>query len=134
MNVVPESATARIDVRAATLSEASRIEAALAQLSPVLQGSKLHVTGGFNRPPMERTDGVAALYERARAVGRKLGFELGEGSTGGGSDGNFTAAVGVPTLDGLGVAGSGAHAINEHVVISSLPDRAALLAALLTEL
>ncbi len=134
VNVVPAVAIARIDVRAVTASESRRIEAAMAGLSPVLPGATLKVTGGFNRPPMERTPGVAALFERARAVGGKLGFELGEGSTGGGSDGNFTAAIGVPTLDGLGVPGSGAHAIDEHIVVASLPERATLLAALLTEL
>ncbi len=77
---------------------------------------------------------MAALYERARIIGRTIGLELGEGSTGGGSDGNFTAALGVPTLDGLGVAGDGAHALHEHIEIDALPRRAALLAALLREL
>ena len=83
---------------------------------------------------MERTPAVAALFERAREIARELGLELTEGSTGGGSDGNFTAALGVPTLDGLGVMGGGAHADDEHIVIDSLPERAALLAALLQNL
>lgn len=133
-NVVPAAATAEIDARAGTLDEARRVEAGLAALRPVLPGASLAVRGGFNRPPMERTPQVAALFERARAVGRTLGMNLGEGSTGGGSDANFTAALGRPTLDGLGAPGAGAHAEHEHVLIESLPRRAALLAALLLEL
>jgi glutamate carboxypeptidase len=133
-NVVPAEATASVDVRASTLGEARRIESAMAELRPSLPGARVAVTGGFNRPPMERTPAVAALFERARQVGRSLGLELTEGSTGGGSDGNFTAALGVPTLDGLGVPGGGAHADHEHILIDSLPQRAALLAALLLEL
>ena len=84
----------------------------------------------MNRPPMERTPAIAALFQQAREIGRGLGLELSEGSTGGGSDGNFTAALGVPTLDGLGARGGGAHADDEHVLIDSLPERAGLLAAL----
>jgi len=133
-NVVPAAATAEVDVRAATLDEARRVEAAFAALRPALPGAGLAVTGGFNRPPMERTPQVAALYGRAREVGRSLGMDLGEGSTGGGSDGNFTAALGLPTLDGLGAPGGGAHADHEHVAVEALPRRAALLAALLLEL
>ena len=133
-NVVPASATASIDARASTLAEAKRIEEGLARLIPVLPGATLTISGGFNRPPMERTTGVASLYQRARVIGLSMGLDLGEGSTGGGSDGNFTAALGVPTLDGLGVPGEGAHASNEHILIPSLPERAALLAALLMEL
>jgi glutamate carboxypeptidase len=133
-NVVPAEATATIDVRAATAEEARRVEAALRAATPVLPGARVRVEGGFNRPPMERTPQGAALFERLRAIGRGLGLDLGEGSTGGGSDGNFTAALGVPTLDGLGVPGAGAHAIDEHVIIKSLPERAALLAAALLEL
>ena len=90
--------------------------------------------GGFNRPPMERTEHVASLFKRARAIGRTIGLELGEGSTGGGSDGNFTAALGLPTLDGLGISGSGAHAAHEQVELDSIPERTALLAALLIHL
>lgn len=133
-NVVPASATAEIDVRASSLDEAKRVEAAMAGLRPVLPGVILGVGGGFNRPPMERTPQVASLYERARAVASTLGMDLGEGSTGGGSDGNFTAALGLPTLDGLGAPGAGAHAENEHVLVDRLPARAALLAALLHQL
>jgi glutamate carboxypeptidase len=103
----------------------------MSALRPVSPGANLAVSGGFNRPPMERTPAVATLYERVRAISRTLGLELGEGSTGGGSDGNFTAALGLPTIDGLGTPGAGAHAENEHVLIDALPERAALLAALL---
>ena len=133
-NVIPSQAIARIDVRVSTQAEARRVEAELAGLMPVLPDATLRITGGFNRPPMERTDNVALLYERARLVGFSLGMDLGEGSTGGGSDGNFTAALGIPTLDGLGVPGAGAHAVHEHIIVKSLPGRAALLAALLSEL
>ena len=130
-NVVPASATAIIDARATTLDEAERIIQALGALVPVHPGASLTIEGGFTRPPMERTPQVADLYHRARAIGQTLGLDLGEGSTGGGSDGNFTAALGLPTLDGLGASGSGAHADHEHVLIDALPMHAALLAALL---
>jgi glutamate carboxypeptidase len=133
-NVVAASAEARLDARVWTQAEAQRIETALAALRPVLSGASLAIRGGFNRPPMERTPQVAALFERARAIGRTLGIELTEGATGGGSDGNFTAALGIPTLDGLGTPGGGAHAEDEHIQIDALPERAALLATLLLEL
>jgi len=107
------------------------IEAAIRQAVPYTAGATLTVEGGFNRPPMERTPAIVDLFERARVVGRSFGWELTEGSTGGGSDGNFTAALGLPTLDGLGAIGAGAHAAHEQVSLGSLPDRAALLAALL---
>lgn len=133
-NVVPAQATAKLDVRVSSSDEANRIETALRALQPVTAGAKLTVTGGFNRPPMQRTPAVAALFGRAREIARSLGLELSEGSTGGASDGNFTAALGLPTLDGLGALGAGAHAVDEHIVVSSLPERAALLAALLSGL
>lgn len=133
-NVVPASAMADIDVRAATSAESARMESAFRAIRPVTDGTRLTVTGGFNRPPMERSPGVASLFEQARLIGEKLGLTLTEGSTGGGSDGNFTAALGVPTLDGLGARGAGAHADNEHIVVESLGERATLLAALLNEL
>lgn len=133
-NVVPAEARVEIDVRVTTLREAARVEAALRAIEPTIPGATLTLHGGFNRPPMERTPQTAALFERARAIGATLGLQLGEGSTGGGSDGNFTAALGLPTLDGLGVPGSGAHADHEHIVLESLAVRAALLAALLLEL
>ena len=94
----------------------------------------MEVTGGLNRPPLERGDGVARLYELAREVAGQLGRDLAEGGTGGGSDGNFTAALGVPTLDGLGAIGQGAHALHEHVEIDALPWRAALVAGLVARI
>ena len=133
-NVVPAEASAEIDVRATSLAEADRIERALRSLEPITAGTRLSVSGGFNRPPMERSSAIARLFEQAREIARTLGLELSEGSTGGGSDGNFTAAAGIPTLDGLGVRGGGAHADDEHILIDSLTERAALLAALLLEL
>jgi glutamate carboxypeptidase len=133
-NVVPASASADIDVRVATLAEAGRIEVALRAITPITEGTRLSVTGGFNRPPMERSPAVASLFEQARRIGASNGLELTEGSTGGGSDGNFTAALGVPTLDGLGVRGGGAHADDEHILVESLGERTRLLAALLIEL
>jgi glutamate carboxypeptidase len=133
-NVVAARASARVDVRAATLDQAAIIEQAIRQARPHVPGTRLTISGGFNRPPMERTEAVGRLFERARTIGRTLGLELGEGSTGGGSDGNFTAALGIPTLDGLGIAGSGAHALHEQIDLDSLPERTALLASLLLQL
>jgi glutamate carboxypeptidase len=131
---VAERATAEIDVRVTSLEDAGRIEAAIRAVRPHDPRTRITITGGINRPPMERTAGVAALYAIARAVAADLGFALGEGGTGGASDGNFTAALGIPTLDGLGAEGDGAHAITEHVLIDSLPRRAALLAGILERL
>ena len=133
-NVIPEEARAAIDVRAPSAEDARRIEEALHGLTTHIRGTQLELSGGFGRPPLERTRDVARLYEKARTVAARLGQELGEGGTGGGSDGNFTAAVGVPTLDGLGPQGDGAHALHEHVVIADLPWRAGFLAALLADL
>jgi glutamate carboxypeptidase len=133
-NVVPAWAQAQVDVRAATRVAAQTIERSLRNLTPMTPGTRITVEGSFNRPPMERTAAIAALFERAREIAVELGMDLTEGSTGGGSDGNFTAALGVPTLDGLGALGGGAHADSEHIVIDSLPERAALLAALLLKL
>jgi glutamate carboxypeptidase len=130
-NVVPALATAEVDVRAPTAADANRVCQAIASLEPVVPGVSLRVAGGMNRPPLERTAAVARLYELARAVSGELGRELHEGGTGGGSDGNFTAARGVPTLDGLGPVGDGAHAAGEHVLVEALPWRAALIAGLL---
>ncbi len=130
-NVVAEHARAVIDVRAVRRDDARRAEDAIRALRPTLDGTTLDVVGGFSRPPLERTPGVARLYDRARELAGELGRSLGEGSTGGGSDGNFTAALGVPTLDGLGAVGDGAHALHEHVEIEHLTWRAALLAGLI---
>ncbi len=130
-NVVAARASAVVDVRATTAESARSIERTLRSLAPVTAGTRLTVSGQFNRPPMERTPSIAVLYEQACAIARRYGIELCEGSTGGGSDGNFTAALGIPTLDGLGVLGAGAHADDEHILIDSLSQRAALLGALL---
>ena len=130
-NVVPARASATVDVRASSRVNAERLEDAIRSLRPTLPGASLLISGGFNRPPMEKTPAVAMLFDRARIIGRCLGLVLTDGSTGGGSDGNFTAAIGVPTLDGLGPRGSGAHADHEHVLISSMIERSALLATLL---
>ena len=130
-NVVAEEARATIDVRAPTREAADAVESAFRRLHPVKAGTRLTIKGGFERPPMERTPAAAELFTRASEVSSALGRVLGEGSAGGGSDGNFTAALGVPTLDGLGAVGDGAHAAHEHVDIAALPWRAALLAGLL---
>ena len=130
-NVIAEEARAVIDVRVPRMEDAARIEAAVRGLRPHNPAVRLKITGAVERPPLERTDGVARLYEIAKGVAAELGRELAEGGTGGGSDGNFTAAIGVPTLDGLGPEGDGAHALHEHVVLDDLPWRAAFLAGLI---
>ncbi|HKX30231.1 MAG TPA: M20 family metallopeptidase [Blastocatellia bacterium] len=130
-NVIPAEATAQVDLRFWRPEDGARIVAAIRQLSPVLPGSQLEITGGINRPPMERSERNLALFEHARGLAAELGFELREQAVGGGSDGNFTAALGVPTLDGLGVDGAGAHAEHEQILIADLPLRAALLTRLM---
>lgn len=129
-NVVAESAAMDVDVRIATLADAERVTAAMEALRPTDSRVILSVTGGIDRPPMERTPGTVALFERARHIARRLGRDLSEGGTGGGSDGNFTSAIGAPTLDGLGPEGAGAHALDEHILLEPLAFRAALLAGL----
>jgi glutamate carboxypeptidase len=133
-NVVAEEARAVIDVRAPARDAADAVDAALRRLQPVRPGTRLTIRGGFDRPPMERTPACVRLFEKAQAIAAVLGYQLGEGATGGGSDGNFTAALGVPTLDGLGAIGDGAHAAHEHVDASALPWRAALVAGLIADL
>jgi len=133
-NVVAEEARAVIDARSPTRAGADTVEAAIRGLHPTRPGTRLTVEGGFDRPPMERSQAIAGLFARASAVAAALGIELREGSAGGGSDGNFTAALGVPTLDGLGAVGDGAHAAHEHVDIPSLAWRAALLAGIITSM
>jgi glutamate carboxypeptidase len=129
-NVVPAEARAEIDVRFGTLDEARRLEREIRSSVPFDTRARLSVTGGINRPPLERTASVVALYERARGLASLLGFELGEASVGGASDGNFAAACGAAVLDGLGVEGDGAHATHEHIRAESVVRRGALLAAL----
>jgi glutamate carboxypeptidase len=130
-NVVPSEAEARVDVRIARLKDAAGIDKKMRGLRPFDRKCRVEVTGGVNRPPMERTAGVAALYAEASGIARELGWKLDEASVGGGSDGNFTAGLGIPTLDGLGGVGDGAHATHEHILISELPRRAALIAGLI---
>jgi glutamate carboxypeptidase len=132
-NVIAAHAEAEVDARAWTTEEAQRVETAIMNLQPLLPGAELEVEGGFERPPMVRSQAIADLFRRASQLGAKLGMDLQEGSTGGGSDGNFTAALGVPTLDGLGVMGDGAHADYEHILFSHLPAQTSLLAALLLD-
>jgi glutamate carboxypeptidase len=133
-NVIPEQARLVVDVRVPTMEAAADVERAFAALSPVDPRTRIETRGGFDRPPLERTAAVARLYDQARAIAREFGQDLAEGGTGGGSDGNFTAALGIPTLDGLGAVGDGAHALHEHVVVDALCDRAALIAGLITSL
>jgi glutamate carboxypeptidase len=133
-NVVADEARAIIDVRAETKNEADLVSSILDRQKTRNPRTSVRVTGGFDRPPLERTAAVVRLYDQARQIARELGYDLAEGSTGGGSDGNFTAALGVPTLDGLGAVGDGAHALHEHVELDALPDRAALVAGLIAGL
>ncbi|MGH9900759.1 MAG: M20/M25/M40 family metallo-hydrolase, partial [Pyrinomonadaceae bacterium] len=133
-NVVAAAARAEIDVRFSTGEEARRVEDALRGLRPFDERTRLHVEGEINRPPLERSEGVARLYEHARSIAAALDYELGEASVGGASDGNFAAAVGAPVLDGLGIDGDGAHAAHEHIKISDVAPRGALLAGLIASL
>ena len=130
-NVIAEHAYADVDVRIAKSSDAAKVERLFRGLKCADKACKLEITGGINRPPMERKPGTVALYKQARRLAAELGFVLDEAATGGGSDGNFTAALGVPTLDGLGAVGEGAHAAHESVVVEHIVPRTALLAALL---
>jgi len=130
-NVVASSAHAEVDVRIAKASDAAHVEKLFRGLKVSDPKCKLTITGGINRPPMERKAGTIALFKKARSLAAELGFVLEEASTGGGSDGNFTAALGVPTLDGMGAVGEGAHAAHESVVIEHLAPRIALLAAMI---
>jgi glutamate carboxypeptidase len=133
-NVIAAEVSIEVDVRAVSKSEGDRIDAAIRTLRPVDPRCSIQVDGGINRPPMERSPAIAALFAQAQQYAAALGFQIEESSTGGGSDGNFTAALGVPTLDGLGAVGEGAHAAQESVVVRYLPHRLALLAALVAGL
>jgi glutamate carboxypeptidase len=131
LNVVPASASAKVDVRFWTPEDGARLVAAIRGLTPATPGAQIEVSGGINRPPMQRSERNIALYEHARGLAAELGFDLKDGVVGGGSDGNFIAAMGTPVLDGLGVDGAGAHAEHEHIVIDDIPRRAALLTRLM---
>lgn len=133
VNVIPAEASAVLDVRVVRKQDAAGIDRRLRSLKPFNRKCKLEITGGMNRPPMERMAAVAALFEKAAEIAKHLGWKLEEAAVGGGSDGNFTAALGIPTLDGLGGVGEGAHATHESILISELPRRTALLAALIDE-
>jgi glutamate carboxypeptidase len=132
-NVIPAEAGVEIDVRIKSASQAVGIDRKLRSLKPFDKHCKLEIDGGINRLPMERTPGVAALYEKASAIAKNLKWKLDEAAVGGGSDGNFTAGIGIPTLDGMGGVGDGAHAVHEHILISELPRRALLLAAMIEQ-
>jgi len=130
-NVVAAEAGCEIDLRVPTVADGERVAAAILGLRPATPGTTLTVTGQMNRPPFAETPTIAALYERARAIAAGLGFALPKTHRGGGSDGNFPAALGMPVLDGLGAMGAGAHATHEHVLVSSLVPRARLLLGLM---
>jgi glutamate carboxypeptidase len=132
-NVIADRAQAQIDLRATTLAEARALEKKLHALRPILPGAKIAISGGVHRPPMERKT-AAALFRHAQLLADEMGMELGESFVGGGSDGNFTAALGIPTLDGLGGIGEGAHASHENIILRALPARVALVAGLLASL
>jgi glutamate carboxypeptidase len=133
-NVIPAECAAEVDVRIPRAADARYLARCFASLRPFDRRCTVEVTGGLNRPPMERTKGVARLFALARRLAGEIGVDLEESSTGGGSDGNFTAALGVPTLDGLGAVGEGAHAPHESILIDRIADRTALLAKLLAAL
>ncbi len=133
-NVVPEEAEVEVDLRMTTLAEAVRMDAYIHDAHSVVPGTSIEVTGGLNRPPMERTKGNVELFNVAKNIAAELGFEVDEAAVGGGSDGNFISAMGIPVLDGLGAVGDGPHAENEHILIDKMPERAALLAQLLLEI
>lgn len=130
-NVIPAEAWAEVDVRIARASDGPRIERKFAALKAADRRCSLVVTGGINRPPMERTRGTVALYQRARSLAADLGIALDEAATGGASDGNFTSALGIPTLDGMGAVGEGAHAAHESILVEHLAPRTALLAGMI---
>jgi glutamate carboxypeptidase len=130
VNVIPERAKATLDLRALRIADMHRLERKLHTLRPYLPGARLEIRGGFNRPPMEHKMALE-LFARAEALASDVGLDLGECTVGGGSDGNFTAALGIPTLDGLGAVGDGAHSSHEHVLVRTMPVRSALLAGLL---
>ena len=130
-NVIAAEASVEVDVRIARSRDAARVERLFRGLRVRDRHCKLTITGGMNRPPMERTPGTVALFKRAQLLAAEMGLSLEESATGGGSDGNFTSALGIPTLDGMGAVGEGAHAANESIVLNQLAERTALLAAML---
>ncbi len=133
-NVVAAEASAEIDVRFSTAEEAKEIEEAFQKIKPFDERTRVIVSGGVNRPPLERTEKVIELYKLARSVASALDFDLGEAQVGGASDGNFLAALGIPVLDGMGIDGDGAHAAHEHILLNDIPLRGALLAGLVASI
>jgi glutamate carboxypeptidase len=133
-NVIAAECTAQIDVRIAKAGDAARVERMFRRLSTTDTACTLTVSGGINRPPMERKAGTVRLFRQAKALAAEMGWDLEEAATGGGSDGNFTAALGIPTLDGMGAVGAGAHAAHEHVVTGHLVERTALLVGMLSRI
>lgn len=131
-NVIPERAECDVDVRFSTIDESKRVLADLRKLAPFDDRISLELIGDINRPPLERTESVAALFEKARGRAASFGYELGESQVGGGSDGNFVAALGVPVLDGVGIKGDGAHTLHEHILVSDIAKRATLVTLLLS--
>ena len=130
-NVVPAEAECSIDVRFASMIEAEKLENAINNLTPFDNRVKIEVAGAINRPPLERTENVVKLYEKAKKLAAAFDYELGETQVGGASDGNFVGALGIPLLDGLGIAGGGAHTLEEYILIEDIPKRAALIASIL---
>ena len=130
-NVVAAEAEAEIDIRFSTEAESQEIQHILSSVQPIDERTRVFVSGGINRPPLERTPAVIELFEKARAIAGKMDFDLGETQVGGASDGNFLAAMGIPVLDGLGISGDGAHAVHEHIELDDIPRRGALIAALM---
>ena len=132
-NVIPENAECSIDVRFTSMSEAARIEQEIKNLKSFDERVSLEILGTINRPPLERTESVVKLYEKARKIAESFDYELGETEVGGASDGNFVGALGVPVLDGLGISGNGAHTLEEYILIDDIPKRATLLAILILQ-
>jgi len=133
-NVIPAHARAELDIRYSRMADAASLQRQLRRLRPILKGARVEIRAERSRPPLERTAATRALFRQAQSLMRELGLQLGEAATGGGSDGNLTAALGVPTLDGLGAVGDNPHNPREHVLIRALPQRAALIAGLLASL
>jgi len=132
-NVIPEHAECTVDVRFSSMAEASRIDRAVRNLTAFDDQVKILITGGINRPPLERTEAVGELFAKAKEIAAEFGYDLGETQVGGASDGNFVAALGVPVLDGLGIAGDGAHRLDEHILIDDIAKRATLVTSLLLQ-
>jgi glutamate carboxypeptidase len=133
-NVIAAEAQAHIDIRVPKLRDFTALEKRFRSLKPFDRRCRLELKGGLNRPPLERTPGVVSLFRLARKLGKEIGVEVEESATGGGSDGNFTGALGIPTLDGVGAVGEGAHAPYESILVDRIPDRIALLAKLIANI